>query len=614
MRYHLLHIICFSILLLPGLQAQLSPGDLTNAHAELEGLRNCTQCHTLGNQVDNNKCLECHEEIQSLMDQKRGLHNSKDVRGKDCATCHSEHHGRNFDMARFNEDDFDHDLTGYELTGAHGRIDCRECHLPDFIEDPELKKRKETFLGLEQDCIACHEDYHQNTLASNDCASCHSTEAFAPADFFDHDDTAYPLEGKHVEVECIECHQKEIRNGKDFQRFADLEFGNCIDCHDDVHDNNLGTNCKQCHNEESFTSLRRIRRFNHSRTNFPLNGAHKKVDCKDCHNMDVSLTALFQDQLGIETNNCVACHEDVHDNKFGQNCAECHNEESFYSISTDDFNHDLTDFALVGKHQIVDCRECHTESLTDPLPHNECAACHTDYHEGEFVVNGVSPDCAECHTEDGFAGSLFTIENHQDTKFPLDGAHVATPCFACHLSETTAGGAEQRWRFRNIGERCVDCHEDVHEGYIAAEFYPEQACERCHVTDNWEANHFEHEQTGFELLGRHAEVSCMECHAAEEPTANNKYEGFANSPTECAECHENVHEDQFMENGVTDCARCHGFDDWTLEAFNHDNTAFKLEGAHAEVACEACHKPIESNGNIIIQYKFNSFECIDCHQ
>jgi hypothetical protein len=199
-----------------------------------------------------------------------------------------------------------------------------------------------------------------------------------------------------------------------------------------------------------------------------------------------------------------------------------------------------------------------------------------------------------------------------ETSFPLEGAHIATPCFACHLSDK-----EERWVFRNIGERCVDCHEDVHEGYIAAEFYPEQDCEQCHINDTWLSITFDHNQTEFELLGKHADVACMDCHGVDEATATNRYEGFVNTPNQCAECHaeDNTHADQFVQNDITDCARCHGNDAWEIVDFNHDNTAFKLEGAHETVACAECHKPYEAiEGQIIIQYKFNSFECIDCHQ
>ncbi|MFK7937445.1 MAG: cytochrome c3 family protein [Saprospiraceae bacterium] len=610
MHTRILFLLLFTWLYGSTVQAQLSPGDLTKAHADLEGMFNCTQCHSIGNKIDDQKCLDCHDEIQTLVNQRKGYHGSREVRGKDCATCHSEHHGRKFDMVRFDQDNFDHDLTGYELAGAHNRIECRECHIPEFIADSEIKKLEDTFLGLQHDCVSCHEDVHQNTLSTNDCASCHSTEEFAPADFFDHDDTEYPLKGKHVEVDCIECHQKEMRNGKEFQRFADVEFTNCNSCHDDVHENNLGTNCKQCHSEDSFTSMRRIRRYNHNQTNFPLKGAHQRVKCVDCHDLNTTLTQIFQDLNGIQTNDCISCHEDVHDNKFGTNCAECHNEESFFNVSTDGFNHDLTGFALVGQHRTVDCRECHTTNLTDPIEHSTCTACHTDYHEGEFAVNGVSPDCVECHNEDGFAGSSFTVEQHNESNFPLTGAHLATPCLACHLADQ-----DDRWTFRNIGERCVDCHDDVHEGFIAAEFYPQQDCEQCHVTDDWVQSIFDHNRTEFELLGKHAEVACMDCHGVEEATAENRYAGFVDTPNACAECHDDTHDGQFVVEEVNDCARCHGFDNWEINDFNHDNTAFILEGAHVEVDCAGCHQPMTaSDGSTIIQYKFNSFECIDCHQ
>jgi len=608
MRVGILNIILISILFLTNVKGQISPGDLTSAHAELEGIRNCTQCHDLGHKVTNTKCLACHEEIQDLTDQNRGFHASIEVKDKDCVECHSEHHGRKFDMSRFDEDNFDHNLTSYELTGEHLKIDCRECHIPEFIADADIKKRDGTFLGLEHDCISCHEDVHLNTLSTQDCASCHDTEAFAPAPYFDHDDTEYPLTGKHIDVECIECHQKETRKGKEFQVFTGLEFANCISCHDDVHENNLGTNCKQCHSTESFTSLRRIRRFDHNTTNFPLKGAHNQTDCFECHSQNESLVDVFQDRMGIKTNDCIECHEDVHDNKFGQNCAECHNEKAWVDVSMDFFDHDNTDYPLEGLHKDVDCKECHTTSLTDPLAHSQCVDCHEDYHEGQFTVaaTGFTPDCAECHTVDGFEGSLFTIENHQETSFPLEGAHIATPCFACHLPD-------DKWEFRNIGERCVDCHEDVHEGYIAAEFYPNQECTTCHTSDNWTDNLFDHGVTEFALEGAHAEVACMECHTADVANGENQWAGFVDTPMECASCHENVHDTQFEVEGVTDCARCHGVNNWEMDDFNHDNTAFPLEGKHVEVACDQCHKPIEANGEIITQYKFKSFECVVCH-
>lgn len=156
--------------------AQLSPGDLTDAHQHLEGLGNCTQCHTIGDAVTDKKCLACHEDIQNLLDQKRGYHHSTEVRSKTCVDCHSEHHGRKFEMSRFDQEKFDHDLTGYPLEGAHADVqECKDCHKAEYITDLEIRKRENTFLGLQEACVSCHDDYHQETL-TDDCISCHSSD------------------------------------------------------------------------------------------------------------------------------------------------------------------------------------------------------------------------------------------------------------------------------------------------------------------------------------------------------------------------------------------------------------------------------------------------------
>ena len=614
MKKCILKITAAGLFFITNAAAQLSPGDLAQSHAHLEGISNCTQCHELGQKVANSKCLDCHKEIKSLLDERAGFHYSSEVRGKNCASCHSDHHGRKFDMVRFDEVNFNHNLTGYELTGAHKKVDCRECHKPDFIDDRDLKKRNETYLGLETACINCHDDYHQKTLG-NDCAKCHSTEAFSPTPKFDHNKTDFALTGQHTSVACIECHQKEIRSGKTFQKFADVPFANCNACHEDPHKNNLGNDCKQCHTEQSFTSHSGLKRFNHNSTGFALKGQHRRVDCFTCHQANTSPATIFQNNIGIESNHCVACHADVHDGKLGTTCAECHTEESFRmgSNAPNQFDHDLTGFALEGKHEVVDCRKCHvSESLTDPLPHNTCASCHYDYHEGEFAASADTPDCGECHTVGGFSPSLFTLDDHAKSTFPLDGAHLATPCFACHLSAEHPAGQAEKWHFKNIGQRCVDCHEDVHVNEISAEYYPNQSCQTCHITDSWQnGNKFDHSRTTFDLEGGHLRISCAACHTTDDAPPQRQ---FKDTPRECAACHDNVHGKQFEIAGIMDCMRCHGFEGWDASYFDHNQTAFPLKGKHAEVACEKCHRQTVVQGEILIEYKMASFECVDCHK
>jgi hypothetical protein len=590
---------------------QISPGDLTQAHAELEGMSNCTQCHELGDKVTDSKCLECHKDIQSLINENRGFHANSVVEEQNCIECHSEHHGRKFDMVRFHKDSFDHDKTGYVLEGQHEVIDCNKCHMPDNIENIDVKKRTNTFLGLDQECLACHDDYHQKTL-TDDCKQCHDFEAFKPASKFNHDKASFKLTGKHIDVECIECHKESTRNGLEFQEFTGIAFEDCKSCHDDAHNNQLPGDCKSCHTDLGFEIFEGQSKFNHELTKFALKGKHSEVDCFACHKESDNATLVFQDQLRVNENNCVKCHDDVHESKFGLDCAKCHNEKSFRSLKNMNlFDHNVTDYPLGGKHIAVDCKQCHNGRYTKAIDFSACNKCHDDYHKGEFKGNGVSPDCVECHSlENGFDYSLYTVEQHQETTFPLEGAHFATPCYSCHVSED-----DKRWAFRGLGSNCIDCHTDIHEGYISQTFYPEKDCKSCHINDNWTDVTFNHNKTNWTLDGKHLEVDCRSCHFTESSTGNpNVIQKFTDLDANCASCHDNVHEEKFAVNGVTDCERCHVTTSWMPENFNHNTTAFPLEGMHLQVACNACHISDIVNGKAEVLYKLNKLECIDCHQ
>ncbi|MFY0598869.1 MAG: cytochrome c family protein [Cyclobacteriaceae bacterium] len=534
-RFWYIHILLFVFAIgisLSG-EAQISPGPLSDAHAEFEGISNCTLCHDLGKQVSSAKCLECHEDIQSLIDEERGFHSSSEVVSKECFECHGEHHGKKFDSKRFDQDSFDHDLTTYILEGQHDVIDCRECHSPEYIEDIEIAKRDDTFLGLSHECIACHEDYHQGTLTNNeDCASCHNIESFRPAPFFDHDETNYPLEGQHVEVDCKECHPITTRNSTEFQEFTGLPFNDCVACHEDPHESQLPGDCKQCHSVEGFEVFlgQTEPRFDHNQTKFEIRGSHTEVACFECHTPDLEARIILQDQNGIGQNDCVSCHEDVHEGKFGQDCAQCHNETSWLSIeSLDNFDHDLTDYPLEGKHVEVDCKECHTGNYTEALAHDRCMDCHDDFHEGVFVADNPSSDCIECHAlTAGFEETTFTIERHEETVFPLEGGHLATPCFACHVDES------EEWVFRDLGSDCAHCHEDIHMGQF--EESGSTDCTSCHNSETWFPTLFDHDETEFALEGRHAEIECAACHQPEVRDGSD-FVDYQIEKFECVDCH-----------------------------------------------------------------------------
>lgn len=590
---------------------QLSPGELTEAHQMLEGMANCTQCHDLGNKVPDQKCMECHDEITSLINANRGFHASENVANQTCVDCHSEHHGKRFEISRFDQDLFDHNLTGYQLEGIHEIIDCRRCHQPDYISDADLKIRKNTFLGLEEACVSCHQDFHQGTL-NEDCSSCHNFQDFRPAPGFEHDALDFQLLGAHQDVDCIACHPIYAKNGMDYQQFSDIPFSDCIACHNDPHGQRIVGRCTQCHEESSFESLSDLQSFNHKTTDFELKGSHRQVSCFECHDSELNVARIFSDFEGVRESACVTCHADVHEGRFGVDCASCHSEESFLvlnSTALDSFDHGLTDYPLLGKHINVDCGLCHnTGSYSNPIDHSECKNCHEDYHRGQFMNDHYAPDCAECHiVTENFDYTLYGIAEHESSQFPLEGAHIATPCFACHVSE------EEEWAFRSIGKECVDCHENIHLDKISDAFFPEQSCTSCHENDAWDLVSFDHDLTQWPLEGGHSLVSCRACHFENVVGIVEPVQKFIGLSTVCNDCHDNPHGTQFQVDGITNCTRCHQNENWSPDLFNHDVTEFPLDGRHAEIKCTECHHRSKSEGEKMTIYKIEKFACIDCH-
>ena len=145
---------------------QISPGELSDPHAHLEGMSNCTQCHDLGKSVSEQKCLACHKELKTRIDQKKGFHSSSKVDKKSCWICHGEHHSRKYDIVHMDKDKFDHQDAGWALEGKHKEKKCQDCHKAEHIADQVIKKKKFTYLGLSTACLTCHEDKYQKALSA----------------------------------------------------------------------------------------------------------------------------------------------------------------------------------------------------------------------------------------------------------------------------------------------------------------------------------------------------------------------------------------------------------------------------------------------------------------
>lgn len=324
---------------------------LTGRHANVA----CNDCHRDNNFLPTpQRCASCH----AIDD----VHTGKN--GDICSDCHS--------TATWAGIRFDHDTTGFPLSGGHDRLQCTDCHSREDFQD--------TFSESCHDCHAVDDDHQGRN--GRECESCHQPTVWPDTSFI-HAATGFSLKGAHVALSCDACH-KEASMGQ--------VLAACGDCHsiDDSHAGQLGKNCAACH-EQSNWSL--VRGFDHDLTGFPLTGLHSTVACSECHP-----TNRFHDA----STDCTVCHADdnPHGDTLGDECTGCHNTSNW---TLTNFNHDLhTGFPLDGSHRELACNDCHSDasSSASDVPSN-CGGCHLsdDIHKEQF-----GSGCDQCHSTSTWIG------------------------------------------------------------------------------------------------------------------------------------------------------------------------------------------------------------------
>jgi hypothetical protein len=199
-------------------------------------------------------------------------------------------------------------------------------------------------------------------------------------------------------------------------------------------------------------------------------------------------------------------------------------------------DHDKTDFPLRGLHAKVTCNKCHTAG--DPLKavaHQKCTDCHKDTHRGQFVSRPDGGACETFHNVHGFRPALFTLVDHGQTDFRLEGGHLAQPCMACHKSTLS----DDRGKYMNYefeDRSCTGCHKDIHSGqFLATE--PVYNCTTCHSVEQWSIGSFDHNsRTTYKLEGAHQKVACDKCHKSERQN-EIKVIKYRATPRRCEACH-----------------------------------------------------------------------------
>jgi len=233
------------------------------------------------------------------------------------------------------------------------------------------------------------------------CEQCHSTASWASTSF-DHNPTGFPLKGKHQQVDCKRCHER------DFQTPLPAM---CNGCHLDAHKGELGQRCEGCHHEENWEAL--FTADAHRRTNFPLIGRHALLPCTECH---------FQARDRIfnrTTADCIGCHQQQYNQTaftsinhvalgFGTNCRQCHDAWRFSPARWT--GHDTCFRISSGPHAAIRCLSCHTTlsgamiTGTCSTGTAACSRCHEhactlmdQRHQNVPGYQCKDRKCYECH-------------------------------------------------------------------------------------------------------------------------------------------------------------------------------------------------------------------------
>lgn len=284
--------------------------------------------------------------------------------------------------------------------------------------------------------------------------------------------------------------------------------------------------------------------------------------------------------------------EHPHGGDFNMNCGICHSPQGWkLDLAVYSYDHDSV-YELKGSHAELTCGQCHSSLIFKDVD-NQCFQCHQDVHQQSLGMN-----CERCHTNQTWL--ITGITNiHQDSRFPLLGAHRLADCEQCHINSNP-------FVFEPLSVECYACHQPEYAqtsqpNHLVSGF--SEDCSECHTvfTPNWEGSFNHH---FFPLDQAHHLPECTDCH---NPT---DYTGLQ---SECISCHELDYNLATEPNHVqaefgTDCAMCHSLNPgWRPSIFDHDSDEFPIFSGHHDGewnSCSDCH----TNGD------YHSVNCLECHE
>jgi predicted CXXCH cytochrome family protein len=263
---------------------------LAGKHSEVA----CQKCHDGKGSFVNyhpkfESCTNCHKDAHAGQFAARY--------GDKCETCHvvDGFLPATFTLARHRE-------TRFALAGAHIAVTCADCHTKSGDRNPHL------YVFEDRSCVGCHRDPHQLSGQPKQCETCHTLNSWRLTRGFDHNTTRFPLLGSHRTTGCVMCHKPaESPAGKEIVFTGAPQ--QCSGCHEDTHAGQFARrfgadDCSSCHS----TARWKPSGFDHARTVFRLDGAHRNVQCAGCHDRTSRVSGRDVLVYRETPTECAKCH------------------------------------------------------------------------------------------------------------------------------------------------------------------------------------------------------------------------------------------------------------------------------------------------------------------
>jgi hypothetical protein len=497
--------------------------------------------------------------------------------------------------------EFNHNQTGFQLTGAHILARCETCHIQGI------------FKGTPKDCASCHlsggraatlntvlkPTDHISVTSGSACEACHqSTSQFS----------VWRMDHTLTTATCSACHSGQSFNGTTFTAKGSQHISTMADC-------------KICHTSTNSFLPPFVSRFDHidvapGTCNTCHNGAtamgkppaHMPTgsrSCDECHTMPLSgdLVGTFatwrMDHTGITSN-----------------CASCHNGRTFVGIKNSQPLHKPTNHIPVTS----DCSVCHFDTTvpggfvnwSQPMDHSTAAI--------------GSSSCATCHG----AGKTFIGSPTVVTLPTGSGAHIPTTktCDTCHYKDHVQPYSSfANWTMDHTGitSGCQTCHGTTTQlfpgvmnqnaGHPDTTALKLPDCVSCHTVTtpggfgtfsyNGSANFNPHLPPAYPNggVGYQGQSRCDNCHGSSGPI---KAPGIVmghipfNSGTDCGTCHSSIiasfakltlSSDEHASVTLSSCETCHA-----------SGKSFPGLGTPIKTPASVKHIPLNSGAS-----------CVPCH-